>query len=78
MKKNGSSAQTHFTNLKMRDYEPLIVQASTKYSVDPDIVRAVIKVESNYNNHAVSPQRGAGINAAHAANGKGIGRCRSF
>ena len=61
MKKNGSSVQAHFNNLKMRDYEPLIVQASTKYSVDPDIVRAVIKVESNFNNHAVSPKGAQGL-----------------
>ena len=59
--KKGSSVQTHFTNLKMSDYEPLIVQASTKYSVDPDIVRAVIKVESNFNNHAVSPKGAQGL-----------------
>ena len=45
----------------MSDYEPLIVQASTKYSVDPDIVRAVIKVESNFNNHAVSPKGAQGL-----------------
>ena len=61
MKKSGSSARTFSTDLKMRDYEPLIVQASTKYSVDPDIVRAVIKVESNFNNRAVSPKGAQGL-----------------
>jgi len=61
LKKGGFSARAHFTDLKMRDYEPLIVQASTKYSVDPDIVRAVIKVESNFNNHAVSPKGAQGL-----------------
>jgi soluble lytic murein transglycosylase-like protein len=61
LKKGGSSARAHFSDLKMRDYEPLIVQASTKYSVDPDIVRAVIKVESNFNNHAVSPKGAQGL-----------------
>jgi soluble lytic murein transglycosylase-like protein len=61
MKKSGSSARTFSTDLKMRDYEPLIVQASTKYSVDPDIVRAVIKVESNFNNHAVSSKGAQGL-----------------
>src|SRR5271157_5314097 len=61
MKKGGSPGQTFSTDLKMRDYEPLIVQASTKYSVDPDIVRAVIKVESNFNNRAVSPKGALGL-----------------
>ena len=61
LKKDGSSVRAHFTNLKMRDYEPLIVQASTKYSVDPDLVRAVIKVESNFNNRAVSPKGAQGL-----------------
>ena len=61
MKKGGSSARAHFSDLKMRDYEPLIVQASTKYSVDSDIVRAVIKVESNFNNRAVSPKGAQGL-----------------
>ncbi|MFZ2397618.1 MAG: transglycosylase SLT domain-containing protein [Smithella sp.] len=61
MKKGGSSARAHFSDLKKRDYEPLIVQASTKYSVDSDIVRAVIKVESNFNNRAVSPKGAQGL-----------------
>jgi soluble lytic murein transglycosylase-like protein len=61
MKKGGSSAWTSSSDLKMSDYEPLIVQASAKYSVDPDIVRAVIKVESNFNSHAVSPKGAQGL-----------------
>ena len=61
MKKGGSSAQIHSTDLKMRDYETLIVQAGKKYSVDPDLVRAVIKVESNFNNRAVSPKGAQGL-----------------
>lgn len=61
MKKGESSARTLSKDLKMPDYEPLIIQASTKYSVDPDLVRAVIKVESNFNNRAVSAKGAQGL-----------------
>ena len=61
IRKGGASTQAHYSDLKMRDYEPLIIQASTKYSVDPDLVRAVIKVESNFNNRAVSPKGAQGL-----------------
>jgi len=38
--------------------EKLIQQLSEKHTIDPDFVKAVAKVESNYNSYAVS-QRGA-------------------
>ncbi len=41
--------------------EPIIATASRDYSVDPNIVRAVIKVESNYNERAVSPKGALGL-----------------
>ena len=78
MKKSGSSARTFSTDLKMRDYEPLIVQASTKYSVDPDIVRAVIKVESNFNNRAVSPKGAQGLMQLMPQTARGLGVADPF
>jgi type II secretory pathway component PulC len=42
-------------------YEEEIVRASKKHGVDPDLVRAVIKVESNFNPNAVSPNNAIGI-----------------
>ena len=42
-------------------YEPVINSASRHFVVDADIVRAVIKAESNYNPRAVSPKGAMGL-----------------
>jgi soluble lytic murein transglycosylase-like protein len=42
-------------------YDPAIFQASELFAVDPDLVRSVIKVESNYNHRAVSPKGALGL-----------------
>lgn len=42
-------------------YDPAISQASELFAVDPDLVRSVIKVESNYNHNAVSPKGALGL-----------------
>jgi len=42
-------------------YEPVIASAGKLYDVDPDIIRAVIKAESNYNERAVSPKGALGL-----------------
>jgi len=52
-----------YSNSKMgtqyiRDYEGIISQASQRFKVDADLIKAVIKAESDFNQHAVS-QKGA-------------------
>jgi soluble lytic murein transglycosylase-like protein len=42
-------------------YDQLITRTAGKYNVDPALVKAVIKTESNFNHRAVSPQGDQGL-----------------
>ncbi|MBI3934009.1 MAG: lytic transglycosylase domain-containing protein [Acidobacteria bacterium] len=43
------------------DFDPLIEQAATKHNVDPDLIRAIVQVESNFDPYAVSPKGARGL-----------------
>jgi hypothetical protein len=43
------------------DYESEIIIASNRYGIDPYLVKAVIKAESNFNPLAVSPKKAMGM-----------------
>ncbi len=53
----------HFfkSNLKSKKYEEKINRISLKYGVDPKLVKAIIKVESNFNSVAVSKKGAKGL-----------------
>jgi type II secretory pathway component PulC len=48
-------------NMSKFNYEEEILNASRKHGVDPDLIKAVIKVESGFNPNAVSPKNAMGI-----------------
>jgi len=49
------------TSVKKQEIAPIIESACHKYNVDPDLVNAVIQVESAYNKHAVSHAGAIGL-----------------
>jgi len=42
-------------------YDPLIAEASQRYSIDAALVKAIIRAESNFNHRAVSPVGARGL-----------------
>jgi len=42
-------------------FDALVVRISEKYGMDPNIIRAMIKVESNWNHHAISKKGAIGL-----------------
>jgi soluble lytic murein transglycosylase-like protein len=50
------SAQTYRSN-----FEDFIISASTRHSIDPDLIRAVIKTESDFNSNARSSKGAMGL-----------------
>ena len=51
-------------NIKANDvakYDQIINRTAEKYNVDPALVKAVIKTESNFNHRAVSPKGARGL-----------------
>jgi len=50
-----------FYDTRGADFEPVISSASELFAVDPNLVRAVIKAESNFNPTAVSPKGAMGL-----------------
>lgn len=54
-------ANSHGHQASPEEIDQSIVMAAARHNVDPNLVRAVIKVESNFNSHAVSRKGAMGL-----------------
>jgi soluble lytic murein transglycosylase-like protein len=56
-----NNARLSSSGLSANSYESLIRSASSRYSVDPDLIRAIIKVESDFDSTARSHKGATGL-----------------
>jgi len=57
----GDSNQLFSSNAFNKTYDKHIIKACNKYGVDPYLVKAVIRAESNFDPNAVSPKNAKGL-----------------
>ena len=48
-------------NIDINKYDHIITKAADKFKIDSALIKAVIKAESNFNHHAVSPVGAQGL-----------------
>jgi hypothetical protein len=56
-----SVVRVHKASDRARQYEPVIQEASKTYGVDAELIRAVIRAESNFKNESTSPKGAMGL-----------------
>jgi len=69
-----SNTEVHKNNA----FDSIIQQAAAKYSIDPNLIHAVIQVESSYNAHTVSHAGAKGLMQLMDGTAKGLGVENSF
>jgi soluble lytic murein transglycosylase-like protein len=71
--KTSSVSSAAVSSLSGGKYEDLIQQAAAKYSVDPNLIRALIKAESNFNPRAQSYCGATGLMQLMPSTARGLG-----
>ncbi len=65
-------------NLQLEYIQAYVEEAAAKESLEPALLRAVIKVESNFNHKAVSPVGARGLMQIMPATAEGIGKVKAL
>ncbi len=56
-----------------KTYDPVVRKVAKRYGIEPDLIHAIIRAESNYESTAVSPKGAIGLMQLMPATGKAYG-----